>query len=238
MAVSSSTDFKSTAVEIITDARRLIGIQAEEEALEAHELDTGLRVLTRMLKSWEADGIGSWVLTEGTLYLSEGAASYTFGSGGAFTTVPFEITQMRISINDGNEMEMLRLSREDYFRLPNKTSTGHPTQFYYDRQRDNGKLYVWPAPSDDYDLAFTYRRRIMDIDDGTNHLDLPPEWEDAITYNLAERLMPIYARGGTPEASQVVIRAGALYQTVKNFDIGENQGSVMMESAYYPRNGR
>lgn len=238
MAVSGSTDFKSTAVEIITDARRLIGIHAEEEALAAHELETGLRVLTKMLKSWEADGIGSWVLTEGTLFLSEASASYTFGAGGAFSTVPFEITQMRISKDDGNEIEMTRLSREEYFGLPNKTSTGHPVQFFYDRQRDNGKLYVWPAPDDDYDLAFTYRRRIMDLDDGTNNFDLPPEWEDAITYNLAERLMPMYGRSGTPEASQVVIRAGALYQTVKDFDIGESQGSIMMEPDPYYRFGR
>ncbi len=113
MAVSGSTDFKSTAVELLEDARRLLGIHAEEEALAAHESATGLRFLTKMLKAWEADGIGSWMLTEGSFSLVQSTASYLCGSGGAFTTVPFEIVSARIN-RGGNDLPMLRLSREQY----------------------------------------------------------------------------------------------------------------------------
>jgi hypothetical protein len=228
MAVSDSTDFQSTAVELITDARRLLGIQAEEEALEAHELETGMRFLTKMLKAWEADGIGSWTLTEGSLTLISGTAGYIFGTGGDFAVVPFEITDARI-YRDTNDMPMTRISRMQYQQLPNKASTGYPTQFFYDRQRDAGTLYVWPTPDTTAGtINFTYRRRIMDIDDGTNDFDLPPEWEEAITSNLARRLIPIYGRGGTPEATQVVMEADAAYQVVKNWDVGGEEGSVFM----------
>ena len=229
MAVSSSTDFVSSASTLIEDARRLLGVHAEEEALEAHELDTGLRWLTRMLKAWEADGIGSWVLTQGTLTLVDSDGDYVFGSGGSFTTVPFEITQIRISHDGGNEIEMVRLSRDDYYRLPNKTTEGFPTCWFYDRQRDNGTLYIWPEPDDSlYDLAFTYRRRIMDLDAGADNFDLPPEWEMAIANNLAKYLIPVYGRGGTPEAKQVMDDAITTYQIIKAWDVGSEGGSVFI----------
>src|SRR5690606_15570708 len=113
--------------------------------------------------------------------LTDSTGSYDFGTGGDFTTVPFEITQVRVSHNGGNEIEMIRMSREDYHRLPNKTTEGYPTQWFYDRQRDDGTLYLWPEPDDgNYDITFTYRRRIMDIDAGSDDYDLPPEWEEAI----------------------------------------------------------
>lgn len=239
MAVSGSTDFASTAIELISDARRVIGIHAEEEPLANHEAETGRRILTKMLKAWEADGVGSWILTEGTMALVSADKDYVFGAGGSFVTVPFEITQMRVSNDGGAEIEMTQLSREDYFRLPNRTSTGFPTQFFYDRQRDNGTLYVWPTPaSNDYDVTFTYRRRIMDIDANTDNFDLPPEWEHAITYNLAKLLLPIYGRSGSPQAKDIQIEAATSYLTVKSFDTAVGNGSIMVEPDYDYRSYR
>lgn len=230
MAVSNSTDFSSTAVQLLTDARRLLGVNAEEESLSNSELQIGLRWLTKMLKAWEADGIGQWVLTQGALTLADSTGSYLFGTAGAFTTVPFEITQIRISHDGGNEIEMFRMSRDEYYRLPNKTNEGYPTQWFYDRQRDNGTLYIWPEPDDAlYDLTFTYRRRIMDLDSGPNNFDLPPEWEEALTNNLAKRLIPVYGRGGTPEAQQVIADAASSYAIVRMLDTGLEEGSISIE---------
>src|SRR5687767_12785726 len=107
MAVSSSTDANQTAVTIITDARRLLGVQAEEESLQAHELDTGTRFLTYMLKDWQVDpDLGTHLETEGVLALADSDGSYTFGAGGDFVTVPFEIVSIRISHDGGNEIPM------------------------------------------------------------------------------------------------------------------------------------
>lgn len=230
MTVSNSTDFRSTAIEIIEDARRLLGIHAEEEQTEAHVLVTGKRFLTMMLKDWQVDpDLGTWLETQGSMALANATASYVFGSGGAFTTIPFEIVQVRVSHDGGNEIEMIPLSRGDYYRLPNRTTTGHPTQYFYDRQRDNGTLYVWPVPSDaDYDITFTYRRRIMDVDAGVDNLDIPPEWEWAVINNLAKMLTPTCGRGGTPEAAQVTGDALTSLTKLKAFDLSNDGGSIFM----------
>lgn len=226
MAVSNSTDFKMTAQEVVTDARSKLGISADEEPLSASELTRGLRALNAMLKAWEVSGIRTWVLTEGTLTLVQSQTSYAFGTGGDFTTLPFEITDMRIT-RSGTDLPMLRLSRQEYFSQPNKASEGYPTQWYYDRQRDTGTLYIWPlADATGGTLKFTYRRRIMDMDAGSDDFDFPAEWYEALVYNLAQRMIPDYGAGNTPEASLVIGEAARLLADVRDFDTGEGEAVI------------
>jgi len=226
MAVSNSTNFNETAQEIITDALTELGVWAEEESLEAADLERGLRALNRMLKAWQAEGVMIWTYAEGQLTTVLEQASYEFGAGGDFTTVPFEILDMRIN-RGGNDLPMNRLSREDYYALPNKTTSGYPTQFYYDRQRSSGMLYLWPTPDVSLGtLKFTYRRTIMDVDSGANDFDVPPEWMEALVFGLAKRLVGAYSMAGKPEAARVEQEAERTYLVVKGFDIGEGVGSI------------
>lgn len=231
MAVSNNIDFNQTAQELIVDALAELGVLAEEESLEATDLNRGLRMLTRMLKTWQADGVMTWTLTDGELTLVEGQESYVFGAGGDFTTVPLEVLDMQIN-RGTNDLRMFRLSREEYRMMPNKTVKGYPTQYYYDRQREGGTLYVWPAPDATAGtVKFTYRRIIMDMDNGTNNIDLPQEWHEAIIFGLASRLVGAYSLAGTPEAARVTAEAERAYKVVKGFDIGEGMGSVRVTNA-------
>ncbi len=226
MAVSDSTDFKETAQEIIQDALTELGVGADEEPLEAVDLTRGLRALNRMLKAWQADGVMIWTYAEGELTTVLDQASYEFGAGGDFTTVPFEILDLRIN-RGGNDLPMNRLSREDYYALPNKATSGYPTQFYYDRQRDGGRLYLWPAPDTGLGtLKFTYRRAIMDVDSGANDFDVPQEWMEALVFGLAKRLVGAYSKAGSADEARVEREAERTYQVVKGFDIGEGVGSI------------
>lgn len=226
MAVSNSVDFALTAADLVREARAVIGIDASEEPLSAAELTQGLTALNMMLKTWQAAGVMCWTLTEGTITLVQSQASYVFGSGGDFTTVPLDITDMRIT-RSGTDLRMLEISREDYYGLPIKTTEGYPTQWFYDRQRTGGTLYVWPAPDATAGtLKFTYRRTVMDMDDGTNDIDLPQEWHEAIVYNLGVRFIPRYGPIDPVTAQAVSAMAATAYQAVKDFDIGEGEGSI------------
>jgi len=229
MTTSGSTDFSLTANEIVASALELLGVRAQEEALQQVDLERGLRWMNIMLKGWEADGVMVWVLTEGSLTLADSDGSYSFAAAGDFTTIPFEIMQMRISHDAGNEIEMTRLSRQDYYRLPNRTSEGFPTQYFYDRQRDSGTLYIWPEPDDAlYDITFTYRRRIQDMDASTDTFDLPPEWYKAVIYGLALTLTPIYGKSGTPRAAEIRQEASDAYDSIIGFDNGEGENSIFI----------
>lgn len=228
MSVSNSTDFSLTTAEIVEEARRKIGIHADEEPLQAQELITGIRTINMMLKAWQAEGVMCWTYEEGTLPLVQGDADYVFGAGGAFVTVPFEVMSIRINRN-GNDLPMVRMSREEYFDLPNKATQGYPTQFYYDRQRSSGTLYVWPAPDAGLGtLKFTYRRVIMDMDAASDNADLPQEWLEAIVYNLAVKLAPGAGVVGTPEFALVKSEAERSFAVIKAWDVGEGKGSLSL----------
>jgi hypothetical protein len=78
MAVSSSINFALTGNDLVVEARRKIGIHSDEEPLEAVDLESGLKALTMMLKTWQADGVMAWTLTEGTFALVASDESYVF----------------------------------------------------------------------------------------------------------------------------------------------------------------
>jgi hypothetical protein len=88
------------------------------------------------------------------------------------------------------EIPIVFQSRKDYFDLPNKNQPGTPIQAYYDRQIPQGVMYLWNSPSSAVSIInFTYERKIQVMTEATQTFDLPEDWYDAITYNLAKRLI-------------------------------------------------
>ena len=85
------------------------------------------------------------------------------------------------------------ISRDEYMSLPNKSTQGYPIQAYYDRKETTGTMFLWNAPSSAVPvIRFTYERKMQILDASTNTFDLPEYWFEAIIWNLAKRLIPIY----------------------------------------------
>ncbi|MCP5004812.1 MAG: hypothetical protein GY941_12855 [Planctomycetes bacterium] len=233
MAVSGSNDFALTASDLITEARKKIGIHAAEEPISAAELVSGLKTLNIMLKAWQVEGVSFSQYTEGTITLTQSDYDLVFGSGGDFTTVPFDIIDVRITRNS-IDTPMIELSREEYYALPQKDNEGFPTQWFYDRQRNGGTMYLWPAPDADAGtLGFTYMAQIDDMDANANSLDLPTEWYEAVTYNLADRFSEELGLINSPLGQRVAQKAAEKFESVKEFDVGEGKGSISITPGYY-----
>jgi hypothetical protein len=142
--------------------------------------------------------ISSFV-TDDTVTVASGLASAA-SSGNAvyvYTTAlerPLRVIAARRELS-GLEIQMNLMSRDEYFNLPNKASTGNPVNIYYDPQLTTGKLYVWPAPdSVDYEINITYQRSIEDFDATTNDPDFPQEWIYALASNLALLMAPQFGK--------------------------------------------
>lgn len=233
MTTSGSTNFNLTANEIVIEARRKAGIHDDEEPLEAQDLVTGMRAMTMMLKTWQAEGVMAWTKTELTFVLSSGDYTVTFGAGADVTTVPLDISDIQIN-RGGNDITMFPMSREDYRNLPNKTNPGYPTQFYYQRAISGGTLYIWPAAdTDGGTLKIDARRLIFDMDASVDDPDVPQEWLESLVYGLAKRLMENYGLTGTPDYQTVKEEAARTYAVVRGLDIGEGTNSVMVVPAGY-----
>lgn len=170
--------------------------------VRANQSAHAVRILNRILRSWQAmDDAPDFLKAQQTLTLTT-AASYTLNP-----ERPVRILSARL-VQSSTELPMLQLTRDEYDRLPVKTTTGTPTQFYYDRQQEDALFYIWPVLSaaNGETVKITYERAFntMAID---GNLDLPPEWEMAAQKQLAAGLAPAYGS----EAAKARLPGEAVY---------------------------
>lgn len=116
---------------------------------------------------------------------------------------PLSIQSARIRNAAGFDRLVWIKPRDDYMRIPQKNITGSPTVIYYSPQITTGVVYVWPTPTDCTErLKVTYLRQINDLNSSTDTPDLPQEWLECITYNLAVRVAPAYGYNLTTSGLQ------------------------------------
>jgi hypothetical protein len=230
MATSNSVDFTQTRNEIINDALILVSGIEDDETPEAFQLDYANRMLNRMIKAWMKEGLKLWVVKEGTLDLAKGQSSYTVGPSGDYViNRPLLCENFRRKTGD-IETTVHKAGRQTYMRQTNKSTQDKPVMAYYDPQLTNGVIYLWPTPDSGKDqLLFDYRTPIEDFDNGTDNPHFPVEWLDAIVYNLALRLMPMYEVKGEDKA---LIAAIAADLKTSAMDEDDNDDSIFLVADY------
>lgn len=231
MPTSGSVDFSSTCTEIIKDALVMVGAIEDEATPSAEQYSYSKRILNRMVKAWSVRGLKAWKWREVTVDLVAGTASYALGPTGAeVINRPLEIANVR-KIIDSVETEIRIVSRSEYFNQPDKTTRGKPVFVYYDKQLGDGVLYVWPAPdSSTDDLKLSYKSYIEDFDSLSDDAEFPVEWEEAIVYGLALRLIPKYEVKGE-DAARITAMAQDFLMDAETND--SDSGSVYFMPEYY-----
>jgi hypothetical protein len=215
MALSGSQNFSINARELITQTLRKMAVLGVAQALDADEAEAIRIELNTMLKGWQRSGPHLWKKTEGSVTLIAATASYDM----ALTLNPLRIMSVRYRDTAARDLPMRAFTRDEYFDLPIKTSTGIPTRYYFDPQRGAPTLYVWPvkATITTETLKVTYQKRIDDIDDLSNDIDIPQEHFDVLMYALAERLLDDYGIEGEA-AQRIMLRSQSLLQSAMDFE--------------------
>ncbi len=93
--------------------------------------------------------------------------------------------------NKPNEIPMYKLNRNDYANLPDKASTGRPTQFWYDKRRTQPEIELWPSPGAEFtfnQVTGFVQRQVQDVGALTDELEVPDRWYLAIVCELARQL--------------------------------------------------
>ena len=109
-------------------------------------------------------------------------------------TRPSRVSDMRrVTYNIDSEISLTKVSRQEYYDQPTKLGLGVVNMFYYDPSLTNGVVSLWQTGNtvNDY-LRVSYSKYIDDIDSSNNDLEIPPEWQECIIYNLAARLSDDY----------------------------------------------
>ena len=175
MATSSSRDFDLDVAEIIEEAYERCGI----EIRTGYDAKTARRSLTLMFADWANRGLNLWTVTQATQTHTSGTASYSFSTN--FT----DLLDVVIRDSNSTDFSISRISRSEYLNIPNKTSTGRPSQFFYDRQV-TPTVTVWPTPDvSTYTLVYYYVNRILYADSLQNTTDAPFRFLPCMVAGLA-----------------------------------------------------
>ena len=174
MATSSSTDFDLDVAEYIEEAFERCGLEAKT----GYDLQTARRSMNIMLAEWANRGLNQWTIEQRTQALTASDSEYSLG------TDLIDILSLVVR-RSGTDFTMTRISRDAFLNLPNKTSTGRPTQYFLDRQiTPNLKLFPTPENSTDV-IVYDALTRIQDADAQVNTMEIPFRFYPCLTAGLA-----------------------------------------------------
>ena len=185
MATSNSRDFDLDVAEIIEEAYERCGL----EMRTGYDAKTARRSMNLMFADWANRGLNMWTVTQDTKAITSGTATYSFDA----THVDLLEVVLRNSSN--TDFTLTQMSRNEYLTIPNKASTGQPSQYFFDRQV-TPTITLWSTPDTSYTLVYYYVRRIQDADALINTTDAPfrflPCAVAGLAYYLAMKLSLIH----------------------------------------------
>lgn len=160
--------------EIIEEAFERCGL----EVRTGYDARTARRSLNLMFADWANRGLNLWTVKQGTVTLTQGQAQETL------TADVVDILEVVLR-RSGTDYEVERISRGEYATLPNKSTQGRPSQFYFDRQIDP-IINLWSVPENSTDqLIYYYVQRIQDADALVNTTDMPFRFYPCMVAGLA-----------------------------------------------------
>ncbi len=232
MATSGSTDFAVTRDQLISGSLRMAGAIAQGETPTASQVTEAAEALNMFVKELQADGMPLWAMKQYSIPLTA-TSDYTIGVGSTVNTAkPLKIVQAFLH-NTSSEIDipMRILTRDEYNRLGNKTSTGQPMQVFYEPQLTTGTLHTFPVP-DTYAIAnceivIVYQRPFEDFDAASDNPDFPQEWLNAVKAGLANLLAPEY---GLPLQERQDLRSLAKQLRETALGFGTEEGSIFFQA--------
>jgi len=176
MAVSGTYNFNLDIDEVIQEATEMIG---GEDTL-GHEPASARRSINLMLKDWQNRGILLWTTHTSSITLSTSVTSYDLASS---TINAIEVVHSR----DNTDIQLTRITPEEYLIIPAPTQTGRPTQYSIKRNRDNPTLSLWPIPENSTDkIKVEVISEMQDVNKSAGqNADLPKRFLPSLTCGLA-----------------------------------------------------
>jgi len=188
---------------------RSLGVIDPDETVATNESTNAIEALNLLLyqlrgpQSTFNQSVRMWQIEYVDLTLNSSAGSYIMNStAGANIEMPLEIRSVALYNSSSYAETVLEpMTEDEFYQLPNKSTSGTPTRFYYQRKADYGTLYFDFIPSSTiaagYVARIYYRQPIEVIANSSDSFDVQPEWFRALKYMLARDIASEY-----PEVTQ------------------------------------
>lgn len=192
-----------TVLDLITAAMQEIGAIATGETVSAADAQAALTRLNGMIDLWQGERLTIYNLNRQTFSFITNQQAYTIGpTAGAdwtYTVRPVWIQHAGVVWTSGGietEIPMKFLTDDEWAATRVKAvGSSLPTHLYYNPTFPLGTISFWPYPTDSsVDVALYVPLPMTVVPDLVTVLVLPPGYEEAMRYNLAVRLAPIFGR--------------------------------------------
>jgi len=211
MATSGTVTFRPNVEEIIAEAYERCGLDGQTRT--GYQAVSARRSLNLLFSEWANRGINYWAVSQNTLTLSDGTASYALPAG----TIDIIDAVIRESSTD---QTINRVTIAEYNQIPNKTTEGKPSQYMIDKQY-TPTVYFWNVPDKTYTLVYWAVNQLDDISASNEDADVPYRWSDCICAGLASKLSIKFA----PEKFQIL---NEMYERAFNFAASSDNDGVSL----------
>ena len=176
MATSGTYNFNLDIDEVIQEAMEMIG---GEDTL-GHEPASARRSINLMLTDWQNRGIMLWTTSVSSVTVAASTTSYDLASS------TLDALQVVVNRSD-TDIQLTRISPEEYLIIPEKKQTGRPMQYTVRRKRDNPVLSLWPLPENSTDvLKMEIIKDMEDVNKSAGqNADIPKRFLPCLTTGLS-----------------------------------------------------
>ena len=175
MTTSGTYSFSMDIDEVIEEALEMIG----GEATLGNEPKSARRSINLLLQDWQNRGIQLWTIGTTAVTVTTSVTSYVLGSE--------NIDVLEAVVNRDNiDLQLERISMEEYLKVPRKGQTGRPTQFAVRRERDQSRVFLWPIPENSTDaIKFETVKYFQDVSKSSQTADISRRFYPCLTAGTA-----------------------------------------------------
>lgn len=195
------------------------GIIGQGQSASAQDTNNAAQMLNAMLGQWQRRRYLVYYLEEVSVPAT-GAQSYSVGPGCDFNVgqrpsiINYAFARQVITDNPNQIDYPLSLlpARETYAQVAMKALQAFPQWAWYEASFPIGNLFVYPVITSQFTIYIGYPALLQTVDSLTNKINLPPEYMEALLYNLSVVLAGAYQLAPNPI---VVGRAQAALETLR-----------------------
>ena len=181
---ASTASFDLSIDEIAEEAYERCGLQVRS----GYDLQTARRSLNLLLAEWANRGLNLWTIQLQEKTIAANTTSLTgtslFGSGANDSQQIVDITDVVIRDSSNSDFSATSISRSTYLNYAVKTTSGRPSQYYFERTI-NPTIFLYPAADTTYTLRYYALVRMFDSGEYTNNTQIPFRFLPCITAGLA-----------------------------------------------------
>lgn len=231
-----------TALDLVTDCLKDLGVVAAGETAEPAQVEDGLRALNDLLDAWSAERLTVYRVAQINHAFVVSKSSYTIGTAGGE-----DINQARPTaildgsfVRDANNFDyplIVMGNRIEYDRIATKsTETIYPHWVFYDPAYPSGTLFYWQVPNTALTAFLNVPAALTQFTDSNDTITFPPGYRRALRMNGAEFMQDMF---GAQLSQSYLMRTREAKATIKRNNLVGRQRRVrvprkLRRSGYTP----